>query len=65
MKIRPKVPMCRANFEFPVLEAYYGEPYTEAKRLADMAPQDFCTSKRKRNVLKPPVMIWFQNIHEL
>lgn len=38
-------------------EAYYGEPYTEAKRLADMAPQDFCVqilkaTKDKLNVLE-------------
>lgn len=38
-------------------EAYYGEPYVEAKRLADLAPQDFCvqilkSTKDKLNVLE-------------
>lgn len=38
-------------------EAYYGEPYAEAKRLADLAPQDFCvqilkSTKDKLNVLE-------------
>ena len=29
------------------VQAYYGEPYAEAKRLADMAPQDFCAAAVK------------------
>ena len=33
-------------------EAYYGEPYAEAKRLADMAPQDFCALQGVEGVQK-------------
>ena len=31
-------------------EAYYGEPYAEAKRLADLAPQDFCPLEQQKSI---------------